>query len=64
MTERELVYFIILGCIKMIAINCGGVDAYVCGQTNDPRLAWLSIPIAGLVDDIDGLLTRGLPWAK
>jgi aminoglycoside phosphotransferase (APT) family kinase protein len=63
MTDAELVYFITLGCVKMIAIHCGGVDEYVSGRTNDPRLAWLSIPIAGLVDDIDGLLTRGLPWA-
>jgi aminoglycoside phosphotransferase (APT) family kinase protein len=60
--DDELRYFIVLACLKMIAILCTGIDAYRDGRTRDPRLAWTSIAVPGLVDDVCGLLDRGLPW--
>ncbi|HLY84501.1 MAG TPA: phosphotransferase family protein [Acidimicrobiales bacterium] len=60
--EEELTYFIVLGCLKMIAILCTGIDKYMAGRTKDPRLAWNSIAVPGLVDDVCRLIDRGRPW--
>jgi aminoglycoside phosphotransferase (APT) family kinase protein len=61
-TDDELVYFTVLGCVKMIAILCTGIDTYMDGRTTDPRMGWLSIAVPGLVDDAVGLIDRGLGW--
>ncbi len=60
--REEAVYFMVLGTVKMIAIFCTGIDEYTAGRSADPRLAWLSIPLAGLVEDIDRLLASGPSW--
>lgn len=62
MSDDELVWFIVLGCLKMIAIFCTGIDAVVSGRTFDPRLAWTSIALPGIVDDACRLVDGGLPW--
>jgi aminoglycoside phosphotransferase (APT) family kinase protein len=62
MSDDELRWFILLGCVKMIAILCTGIDSHAAGQTVDPRLAWTSIAIPGLVSDMCGLMEDGLPW--
>lgn len=59
---RDALYFMILGSVKMIAIFCAGIDEYTAGNTIDPRYAWLSIPLAGLVDDLQTLLDADSPW--
>lgn len=61
-SEPELVFFIVLGCVKMIGILTTGVGAYRSGRSNDPRLAWVSLAIPGLVEDACSLIDRGLPW--
>jgi hypothetical protein len=62
MPDDELSWFIVLGCVKMIAILCTGIDSHAAGRTVDPRLAWTSIAIPGLVTDMCGLIEDGLPW--
>lgn len=59
---RDAIYFMILGSVKMIAIFCAGIDAYDTGRAADPRFAWLSIPLTGLVDDLQTLLDVDSPW--
>ena len=61
-SDGELRFFMVLACTKMIAILCTGIDAYRSGLTRDPRLAWTSIAIPGLVEDICSLLDQGLSW--
>lgn len=61
-SDDELVYFTVLGCVKMVAILCTGIDTYMSGRTDDPRMGWLSIAVPGLVDDAVGLIDRGLGW--
>ena len=62
LSDSDAVFFIVLGCMKMIAILCTGIDAFMEGRNADPRLAWLSLAIPGLVDDIFQLIDRGLGW--
>lgn len=62
MQPRDALYFMILGAVKMIAIFCTGIDQYMAGSAADPRFAWLSIPLAGLVDDLQALLDSDSPW--
>jgi aminoglycoside phosphotransferase (APT) family kinase protein len=62
MTDSEVEFFIVLGCIKMIGILCTGIDAFQAGRSRDPRLPWMSIAVPGLVDDICALLDGGLTW--
>jgi aminoglycoside phosphotransferase (APT) family kinase protein len=62
LSDADAVFFIVLGCMKMIAILCTGIDAYMDGRNNDPRLAWLSLAIPGLVHDAFELIDGGLPW--
>ena len=61
-SDDEIAFFIVLGNIKMIAILCTGIDAFMQGRTTDPRLAWLSLAVPGLVADIYDTIDRGLPW--
>lgn len=58
----ETIYSMILGCVKMIAIFCTGIEEYAAGRSSDPRLPWLNIRLGGLMDDMDGLLEAGPPW--
>jgi aminoglycoside phosphotransferase (APT) family kinase protein len=62
LTDADAVFFIVLGCLKMVAILSTGIDAYMSGRNADPRLAWLSLAIPGLVDDVFQLIDGGLPW--
>jgi aminoglycoside phosphotransferase (APT) family kinase protein len=62
MTDKDLEFFIVLACTKMIAILCTGIDAFQAGRSRDPRLPWMSIAVPGLVDDICTILDAGLPW--
>jgi aminoglycoside phosphotransferase (APT) family kinase protein len=62
LSPDEAAYFMVLGSVKMIAIFCTAIDQYAAGRSTDPRFAWLSIPLAGLVDDIVGLLESGVRW--
>jgi aminoglycoside phosphotransferase (APT) family kinase protein len=62
LTDEELVFFIVLGCVKMVGILCTGIDAYMDRRSSDPRLAWLNVAIPGLVQDADDLISKGLPW--
>lgn len=58
----EAAYFMVLACVKMLAILTKGIDQFAAGRNDDPRLAWLAIPIIGLTDDIGQLLSSGRPW--
>jgi aminoglycoside phosphotransferase (APT) family kinase protein len=58
----DALYFMVLACVKMIAILTKGIDQFAAGRNDDPRLAWLAIPIIGLTDDIEHLLNSGRPW--
>ena len=60
--DDELVFYVVLGCVKMIAILCTGIDAAVAGRSSDPRMGWLSIAVPGLIDDATELIERGLSW--
>ena len=62
LSDDEVAYFIVLGCVKMISILCTGIDAYLSHRNSDPRLAWLNIAIPGLVQDALDLMEKGLPW--
>lgn len=62
MTEAELQWFVALGCLKMMAIFRTGIDAFVQGRSNDPRLAWGSIPVTGLIDDVVRVIEQGVGW--
>jgi aminoglycoside phosphotransferase (APT) family kinase protein len=62
MTDDEVAYFIVLGNIKMIAILCTGIDAYMDRSNPDPRLAWTSLAVPGLVYDSVELIEGGLRW--
>ena len=62
LSDADAVFFIVLGCMKMVAILCTGIDAFMGGRNSDPRLAWLSLAIPGLVDDAFQLIDGGLPW--
>lgn len=61
-SDEEIIFFMVLACIKMVAILCTGIDAYMSGRSSDSRLAWLNIPVPGLVHDIVDLIERGLQW--
>ena len=61
-TDDAIAFFIVLGNVKMIGILCTGIDAYMQGRSTDPRLAWLSLAIPGLISDVFEIIERGLPW--
>ena len=60
--DEEAVYFMVLGCVKLISILCTGIDSYMSGRSLDPRLVWLNIAIPGLVQDAIDLIEKGLSW--
>lgn len=61
-SDEEIAFFIVLGNVKMIAILCTGIDAYMQGRNSDPRLAWLSLAVPGLVADSYDVIDKGLQW--
>lgn len=62
LSDAEVVYFVVLGCVKMISILCTGIDAFMSRRSSDPRLAWLNVAIPGLVQDALDLIDEGLSW--
>ncbi len=62
LSDEEIVYFVVLGCVKMVSILCTGIDAYMGRRNTDPRLAWLNIAVPGLVQDAMDMIEKGLGW--
>ena len=62
LSDEEAVYFMVLGCVKLISILCTGIDSYMSERSLDPRLVWLNIAVPGLVQDALDLIEKGLTW--